>query len=498
MTPTAAVLVGAAQLSQKDVELVDALEPLAMFDQLAREAVEDAGLSARALERVDTIGIVDTPAWKPQNGPRLLAERLCATPAKEIVTTVGGEMPVTLVNRVAGLISEGRSQLALITGSSNLKTLRAARRRKVALNWTLGGSGQPELLGVARPGHSQHEAAHGLKAPNVIYPVFENALRAHRGLGLDTHRQQMGALLSRFTEVAAKNPHAWFPTPRSADEITTATAQNRMIAFPYTKYMNAMAETDQAAALLMMSAEAARRFGIPEERWAYWWGGASGEETAWFPMERAGFASSPSLRQTASRALAEAGTPIDALRYIDFYSCFPVAVEMACEMLGIDEADRRGLTLTGGLPYAGGPANNYTLHALATLMRRLRSDPGAIGLVTGNGWYLSKHSACVCASAPRDPLVHPVLELATEEASPPVEVAEEATGHGTVEAYTVLYDRDGTPTQGIVLGRLGDGRRFVANTPEDRDLLEAFVCAEQVGREGDLAHVGGLNRFDPR
>ena len=77
-------------------------------------------------------------------------------------------------------------------------------------------------------------------------------------------------------------------------------------------------------------------------------------------------------------------------------------------------------------------------------------------------------------------------------------VAEEATGRGTVETYTVLYDRDGTPTLGIVLGRLQDGRRFVANTPEDRDLLEAFVSAEQVGREGALAPVGGLNRFDPR
>ena len=135
---------------------------------------------------------------------------------------------------------------------------------------------------------------------------------------------------------------------------------------------------------------------------------------------------------------------------------------------------------------------------LATLVGKLRSDPGARGLVTGNGWYLTKHSACVCASAPRDPAAHPVSAPALDDASTPVVVAEEASGRGTAETYTVLYDRDGAPTLGIVLGRLQDGRRFIANTPEDRDLLESFVGAEQVGREGDLAHVGGLNRFDPR
>ena len=61
----------------------------------------------------------------------------------------------------------------------------------------------------------------------------------------------------------------------------------------------------------------------------------------------------------------------------------------------------------------------------------------------------------------------------------------------------MLYDRDGAPVRGIALGSTEEGRRFVANTPDDRELLEAFAAAEQVGREGRLRHEDGLNLFDP-
>jgi acetyl-CoA C-acetyltransferase len=155
-----------------------------------------------------------------------------------------------------------------------------------------------------------------------------------------------------------------------------------MIAFPYTKYMNAVLETDQAAAVLVTSAAAARELGVPEDRQVHWWGGAHGQEQAWFPSERPDFAACPALGRTARAALAEAGTEPDALACFDFYSCFPVAVELACEALGLAEDDPRGVTLTGGLPYAGGPGNNYTLHGIATMMDRLRERPGAFGLVT--------------------------------------------------------------------------------------------------------------------
>jgi acetyl-CoA C-acetyltransferase len=493
------VLVGAAQLCLRDVEPAKTPEPLAMLEQAARGAAEDAGAGERALRALDTLALADVVLWRPQNGPRLLAERVGAKPRRELLTAVGGEMPITLINDVARRIAAGEARLALVAGANNVRSFRRARRAGVKLDWAGGGSGAPTLFGVNRPGSSPLEAEYGLRMPPDIYPVFENALRARRGLDRETHRRRMGALMSRFTQVAAKNPWAWFPVARSADELTLPGAGNRMIAYPYTKYLNAVMDVDQAAAVLLASAGAARELGIPESRWVHWWGGAHGEEDAWFASERPDFGECHALRETAGAALAEAGLALDEIDLFDFYSCFPVAVEMACEMLGLDEADPRGFTVTGGLPYAGGPGNAYTLHSFATMAQRLRERPGAKGLVTGNGWYLTKHSASVWSTQPREkPEAPPAGPSAAERARRrPLAPVAEARGWGSAEAFTVLFDREGEPARGIVLGRNEAGERFLANTPDDRASLEAFLGRADVGSRGRLSCHDGHNRFEP-
>jgi acetyl-CoA C-acetyltransferase len=274
-----------------------------------------------------------------------------------------------------------------------------------------------------------------------------------------------------------------------------------MIAYPYTKYLNAVLMTDQAAALLMTSVATARSLGIPEDRWIYWWGGAHTQEEAWFASERPNLAQCPAMLDASLGALQNAGVTIDEVDLIDFYSCFPVAVELAAAQLGLEEDDPRGFTVTGGLPYAGGPASAYCLHSIAALAERLRERPGAKGLATGNGWYLTKHAASVWSSEPKpgDP---PSAQLpaslpAANMARTPVAVDPGARGRASIETYTVLYDREGAPARGIVLGRTEQGRRFLANTPRDRDLLEAFVSVEEVGRAGVVGERDGLVCFEP-
>jgi len=493
------VLVGAAQACIRDAEPASAPDPLALLEQVARGAAADSGAGARALRELDTVGIVEVVAWRPKNGPRLLAERLGATARREILTATGGEIPITLVNDLARRIAAGEVRVALVAGANQVRTLRRAKRAGVKLDWSTGGSGDPTRFGVHKPGSTPLEMEYGLRMPPDVYPLFENALRARRGLDRETHRRRMGALMSRFTQVAAKNPYAWFPVARSADELTLPAPNNRMIAYPYTKYLNAVLETDQAAAVLLMSAGAARELGVPPEKWLHWWGGAHAEEEAWFPSERPDFAACPALRDAATAALAEAGLAIEEIDLIDFYSCFPVAVEMACEMLGLDESDPRGLTVTGGLPYAGGPGNAYTLHSLAAMAERLRARPGARGLVTGNGWYLTKHAASVWSTRPREKSGAPPAEPSAAERARrrPLTPVLEARGPGTLEAYTVLFDREGQPARGIALGRTQAGERFLANTPDDRASLEAILASEAVGRIGKLSSHDGHNRFEP-
>lgn len=496
------VLVGAAQLIHRDGDLAEAPSPLEMLTRVAGEAAQDAGLAAPALAALDTVAVVDAIGWRATNAPRLLAETLAATPARELRSGVGGEVPVAMLNELAQRIIDGRSQMVLLAGCNNLRSIMRARKAGQKLPWMepTVQSSTPEVFRETRPGASEAETHYGLASPTQIYPVFENALRARRGLDLEAHRARMGALFEPFTKVAAANPYAWFPVERSAAELTTATAENRMIGFPYPKYLNAVMETDQAAAVLLMSAAQARSLGVPEERWVFWCGGADAIEEAWFLSERPALGQCPAMLASHLGALGNAGVALEEIDRFDFYSCFPSAVGMACEMLGLEVDDPRGLTVTGGLPYAGGPGNNYSTHAIATMVHELRAGRGAKGLVTGNGWYLTKHAAAVLsAEAPRAGAPRSATApLPDALPSQPVDVVEEARGEGTVETYTVLYGRDNAPERGIVLGRLETGERFLANTPDDRDFLEAFVSREAVGRAGRVAHEQGRNVFTPR
>jgi acetyl-CoA C-acetyltransferase len=502
----APVLVGVAQRTVRPgdppvgaLAVEGASDPLALLESVARAALEDSGAPSAALAALDAIGLVSGLGWSPRNGPRLLAERLGAHPRSELATGVGGESPLLLANHVARAIARGEIDVALIGGTHAIRSLRLARARGAQLPLETGGEGSPVAISESKPGSSERENRYGLAFPVTIYPLFENALRARRGLDPAEHARRMGRLMEPFTRVAAANPHAWFPLARSAEELVKETADNRMIAFPYPKYLNAVIETDQAAALLLCSADAARRLGVASERLVHWWGGGHAVEDPWYATERPDLSRSPALGAAARAALGEAGVAVAELAHFDLYSCFPVAVELACEALGLAEDDPRGLTVTGGLPYAGGPGNGYCLHSLAAMVERVR-ERGGSGLVTGNGWYLTKHSATVVAKEPRAAAgpAEPAPSATSRAPAAPIRFAEEAAGEGVLETYTVVHARSGAPERGIAVGRLADGRRFLAELPGDRDVLESFEAREGVGRAGRVAHRDGRNRFEPR
>lgn len=495
------VIIGSAQLVDREATVEQHIEPLEMLLRTARQAGEDAGLTAANLEELDTVAMVGVSGWHPQNAPELVAQKLGAHAKNLYSTGIGGQMGVQLTNFLADKILAKESEFAIVSGCNNLRVLMKAIAQKTRLNWTRGGEGEPIIIGGDDPGNNDIEKKYGLLDPPDIYPLFENALRANLGLSIDDHNNRLGNLFSAFTEVAANNPYAWLPIKRSCDELTTVTPNNRMIVWPYPKYLNAIMNTEQAASLLIMSAGKARKLGIPEEKWVYWHGGAHSQEEAYWPSERPDFASCPSMKDTLYSAMKNSHATMDEINHIDFYSCFPVAVEMACKMGGLDIDDNRGFTVTGGLPYAGGPASAYTLHSLATMATMLRGKSSLKGLVTGNGWYLTKHAATVLSSdphpggTPRSGLIDELPSKSMETAA--CVVNEQATGSGVVEAYTVKYNRDGSPETGIVLGKTDSGDRFLANTTADKEFLNEFVKTEQVGSSGILSIVDGKSLFVP-
>ena len=497
MNTSLPVIVGAAQLIQRNAELSEALDPLALLHRVAKLAAEDAGGGDALLRSLDTICLVDAVGWHPDNAPALLSDSIGAHAKTLITAPIGGETGLALLNMAAMRIAAGHSRAAFVGGVNALKTLRTAMKAGVSLTWPKGGSGELQTLSDPRPGQTEIERRHGLQRPTEFYPMFENALRARRRRGLQEHRVALGRLFSPMTQVAAQNPYAWFPTPRSVSELTTVSAANRMVSYPYTKYLNAVMETDQAAGVLLMSSEAADAIGLARDRRMYWLGGSYAEEKAWFASERADLSRSEALAACATRLLEAAHVSVNRVSLFDFYSCFPVAVELACEAYGVAEDDPRGVTVTGGLPYAGGPGSNYTTHAVAAMLERLRERRG-MGLCTGNGWYLTKHAATLFGSEPpTQPFAARNLSEPKAVGGEPLEVVQQAAGRGRVEAYTITYDREGVPQTGIVVGRTDAGQRFVANTPQDRTLLASIAAQELCGVEGRVNVVDGLGKFDP-
>ncbi len=327
-------------------------------------------------------------------------------------------------------------------------------------------------------------------APAHTYAFFENAMRGAMGWSMDAHRFISGRVCEKLSAIAAANPHAWSREIKTTEQIITPAPNNRMVAFPYTLRMNANIHVDMTAAILLTSAKEARAAGIAEEKWVYPMGSA-GLNNIWNVARRPALHDSPAMGACARLALDQAGCSVDDIDFFDFYSCFPWAVEAACLELGIGIDDPRDFTVTGGLPYFGGPGNNYTLHAIAEVVERIRKDRSRKALVTAMGWFNTKLAAGIYGGEPsargwteRDDSSLQA-DLQQSELPPPEEKPE---GPMTVETYIICHDRTGAPQHGTVIGRLQDGRRAMAFMDADPGRLSELERIELIGAKGRAHH----------
>jgi acetyl-CoA C-acetyltransferase len=195
-----------------------------------------------------------------------------------------------------------------------------------------------------------------------------------------------------------------------------------------------------------------------------------------------------------------AGKKVSDVSAFDLYSCFPSAVEVAMTEIGIAPDDPRPISVTGGLPFFGGPGNNYVTHSIAETMNVVRRKPGSFGMVTANGNYLTKHSAGLYSTEP----VHgpwrredPKKFQAELDARPKQRVETKPAGTGTIETYCVAYGKD-APDRAYIFGRLdGSGDRFVAMAAHEPALLADMLTKDQLGRRVSVSEIDGHNVFKP-
>lgn len=465
----------------------------------AADAVGEAG-AAGLLAGLGAVRIVFSQSWDYDDPGARLAERLGAGGAERGYSGLGGTVPATLLAELATDILAGKIEVGLVVGGEALATVRRLKKEGGRPGWSHRSPERRPFPFDQLPHPA--EAAHGIYQAYLTFSLFDSARRAHLGRTLGAHRDQIGRLLAPLSAVAAADPdNAWFPTEHTPEELVEPSGANRMVAFPYTKLEVAVMDVDMAAALLIASDRAADRIGVPREQRVYLRGWGYAEDPPHVAARR-DLWRSPGMAVASRHALAAAGIGAGDLAHLDLYSCFASSLSFAIDALGIDHDavldHRRPVTVTGGLPYHGGPGSNYMTHAVAALAERLRQDPGSFGLASGVGMHMARHAFGVFSTtpgrlSPPDP-AGIARDMAGELQTVPITDAVPGPTTATVAAYTVLHRRDGEADWAALVCDLGDGSRCYARM-EDPVALAGAEAEELIGQVVHLEPAGdGVNR----
>ncbi|MDY6934975.1 MAG: hypothetical protein SVZ03_12245 [Spirochaetota bacterium] len=480
------VLVGIGQLVHREKTQIQ-LDPIKMMEEVCRKAAEDARLDN--LRKVDTLYIVNCISKVMSKPAQELSELLGIQPSDTGYSWIGACAPQWFVNRAAERIFSGKSELVLICGAEAFYSHEKIQTGDSASSFFVEDDKAAGSLyiGDVRKPVSDLEIFYGLMSPLLSYSIFENALRAHNGKSIFDHSREIASFCSQFSQIASRNPYAWFQESKTEDEIATVTDKNRMVVFPYTKSMCSNMTVNQAAALIMTNLARAEAMGIPKGK-VIFLRGCGNAEDVWLVSERPALWASPSVADAVNMALNQLSISLDEIEYLDLYSCFPCAPRIARKMLNISYNDPRSLTVTGGMSFFGGPGNNYSLHAICHIVSLLRANPASYGMVQALSWFISKHSVGIYSASPGKTPWKPLEIPHKVKEYPRVNVVTSATGKGTIESYTIVYNRYSQIDYSIVVCRDKEDNRFLARVKPEEGMIEQMTREEPIGRDGRVEH----------
>ncbi len=475
LDPGTPVLVGIGIVEQRQDDPGLALEAIELMIDAVRRSAADAGIEAQlpTIERV----LVPQGLWSYGDPGRMIADAIGATGANTVYAKLG-VMQQTLIDDACLGIGSGEFDLAVVVGGeARYRGLRAQITGIEASETANAGSADIVMEPDAELYHDVEVAALG-HMPVGYYAIMESAFRAANGWTVEQHRDRLAALYSRFSEIAAANPHAWKREALAPEAIRNASAKNKMLAFPYTKLHNSSWNVDQAAALLLCSVEKAEALGIPRSQWVFPLASAESNYMLSLAQKRE-LHRLPGARIAGQQALSLAGLTVAELDFIELYSCFPIAVEIYAAELGLP--DTIDWTVTGGMPFAGGPLNNFVFQSTARMVEMLRQSPGSNALISSVSGLMTKQSFAVWSSAgaARGFQFEDVTEAVRAEFAA-CDIAENYRGDGLILGYTVLYQGE-QAQRAVVVVEVPGGAHTVAFN-EDPAIMEAMQRQEYCGR----------------
>ena len=472
MNPNTPIIIGHGQVMEPvSTDLQTGSSHAEVAGRAARVALFDAGIDGGDVDAVacvrtfsDSSPAYACPFGGPDKFPRAVADRMGASPNRAIYDVIGGQSPQTLIAEFTQELMAGRAQCVVIAGGEALANMRAAQRAGESLDWSERHDDDWEDRGLfsGPPIVSQTELAHGLLDAMSYYGFIETARRIAARRSVSDHRKYMAELIAPFSGVAAKNPFAMFDEIYTPDDIAQPNAMNRPLTSPFLKDMVAKDRVNQGAAIVMTTVATAERLGVARDKWVFLRGHAQAQEA--LMLDRTVLSHSLAMDLVFDGALKAAGILADDIDHADIYSCFPCVVDQAREAL--DRKDKP-LTLTGGLPFFGGPGNNYTLHGICEVMRACRAAPGSLGLAHGNGGWMSKQAVGIYSTE------YVASDIFADEAALAAKIAIQAApgqakkpdGTARLESYIVQHKR-GEPIGATVIGAVESGERFYAKLEE--------------------------------
>jgi acetyl-CoA C-acetyltransferase len=446
-----------------------------------RDATVAAGAdlhSERVLERVECV-YVPQGRWGYRYPGRYIADTVGAFGATTVLARVG-VLQERLLADAAERIAAGDLDVALVVGGD--AGYRLAQARKAGLE--VGESQQEtEPDETWRPSgvivtDAERASGLGVAAPGY-YAIIETAARHRAGTTPVDWARAVNQTYVSMSEVAAGNPYAWSRRPLKPEDLAASPA-NPMVAAPFTRAHCSDWSVDQASALLLCSARAARDAGLPEKRWVFPLASAISEHMVAMTA-RADLPAANGIQLAAAAALSAGGLERAQLDLVDLYSCYPPAIRAHAEALAL--APDVPVTITGGMRFGGGPFNNYVLHATGQLALRLRAGEGRNGAVTSVSGMLTKGAIGLWGTNP-NPDGFQLRDVTDEVARHTLvrEVRHDLRGPAQIRGYTVLHDRQ-RPTVAVAVLEDRDAVRVIARCT-DPDVLRDFGgTQEQCGRE---------------
>ncbi len=476
------VIIGVGQVNDRPLDPAHGLDSLGLMEAALRAA--DADAKGGWLSQLDSLAVVaQISFWHLGDVSGPLAERLGAKARVCYQTaTPSGDSPILLLNEAANRIAAGEIEIAAVVGGEALRT-KAQRAAATAHDSQSNHNLTREVL--ERP--ASYRQRYGLTTPVDIYPLYENALRAAYGQTLADGQRETGEIWSRLSQIAAQNPGAWITSPKSVEEIIRPSSDNRPIAFPYNKFMVANSSVNQGAGFIVTSLGRAMASGLKEDDIIYIGRGAAAHEPEDF-LARDRYDYSSSMAVTLQRTLELNGLSASDIDFVELYSCFPCVPKMARRL--IDWPLDKPATVFGGLTFGGGPIGNYMSHAVVSMVETLRRN-GRTGLLFGNGGIATHNHAIILSSDRLETGILPhdfdfQADADAARGAVPSHMRN-YVGPGVIETYTVLYDRDGCPKFGVIIGRNPNGARFLAKVLRTSTADIAFLvdgASEPIGTPG--------------